>query len=129
MGLCWFQVQKLQDQYGLAEKKLTNRAGKSYTAKERALRLFERASQLFVNTNAKEKDLKGTRRASILVFSATFFVLLLCELFLRPYLPVIYFTCNMILTISLIPSSSSRSSALSSLLTSASPSLQSNFIV
>ncbi|KAK6634441.1 hypothetical protein RUM43_011842 [Polyplax serrata] len=56
------EVQKLQDQYGLAEKKLTNRAGKSYTAKERALRLFERASQLFVNTNAKEKDLKDLEK-------------------------------------------------------------------
>ena len=63
------EVQKLQDQYGVAEEKLMNRAGKSYTAKERAQRLFDRASQLFVNTNAKEKDLRGCCCFNFCIFS------------------------------------------------------------
>ncbi|KAL0267895.1 UNVERIFIED_CONTAM: hypothetical protein PYX00_010038 [Menopon gallinae] len=52
------EVSKLQKQYKQAEEKLGITTDKSDGAKERAQRLFDRASQLYVSVNAKEKDLK-----------------------------------------------------------------------
>lgn len=62
-----FQVKKLRERYTIAEERLAARTGKSDSAKEKAQRLYDRASQLYVSTNAKEKELKGIGKKSRLI--------------------------------------------------------------